>query len=266
MLVVEDVVAAYGTIVALKGISLEVRAGEVVALIGANGAGKTTTLKTIAGAVKPRSGQITFEGQPIAGLAPPRIVDRGVSLVPEGRRVFTELTVEENLRLGAFRRKGPEIRDDIEAMMGRFPILAERRKQLGGTLSGGEQQMLAIARGLMARPKLLMLDEPSLGLAPRFIERIFDIIEEISAGGMTILLVEQNARQALAVADWGYVLQTGEVVLSADAESMAADPSVQEAYLGGQVGVPADSLPSVTSSTSGTGSRPEGRSTEEGGA
>ncbi len=235
MLVLHDVVSAYDTTTVLKGISLEVQEGEVVALIGANGAGKTTTLRTIAGLLTPRSGRVTFEGQSIGGLTAPRIVERGISLVPEGRRIFSALTVEENLRLGAYRRTDAEILGDTEAMMRRFPILGERRRQLGGSLSGGEQQMLAIARGLMSRPKLLMLDEPSLGLAPRMVEQIFDIVEEISAHGTTILLVEQNARLALSLADWGYVLQTGRVVLSADAAALLANPDVQRAYLGSEL-------------------------------
>ncbi|BDG45938.1 ABC transporter ATP-binding protein [Parageobacillus sp. KH3-4] len=234
MLKVENINVFYGNIQALKGVSLEVKEGEIVTLIGANGAGKSTLLKTISGLLKPKQGDILYEGQSIAGKAAQTIVKRGISHVPEGRRVFANMTVEENLELGAFLRKDKhEIQKDFEKVYHLFPRLYERRKQLAGTLSGGEQQMLAMGRALMARPRLLLLDEPSMGLAPLLVKTIFRIIEEINSFGTTILLVEQNANMALSVADRAYVIESGRVVLSGLAEELNASEQVKKAYLGG---------------------------------
>ncbi|GCD81319.1 ABC transporter ATP-binding protein [Parageobacillus thermoglucosidasius] len=234
MLKVENINVFYGNIQALKGVSLEVKEGEIVTLIGANGAGKSTLLKTISGLIKPKQGDILYEGQSIAGKAAQTIVKRGISHVPEGRRVFANMTVEENLELGAFLRKNKqEIQQDFEKVYHLFPRLYERRKQLAGTLSGGEQQMLAIGRALMARPRLLLLDEPSMGLAPLLVKTIFRIIEEINSFGTTILLVEQNANMALSVADRAYVIESGRVVLSGLAEELNDSEQVKKAYLGG---------------------------------
>jgi branched-chain amino acid transport system ATP-binding protein len=217
----------------LKGISLHVRAGEVVTLIGGNGAGKSTTLRTIAGLLPPRKGVVEFAGQDLARVAAERIVALGLALVPEGRRVFKTLSVTANLELGAFyRRNKAEVRRDLEDIRERFPILKERAHQAAGTLSGGEQQILAIGRALMARPRLLMLDEPSMGLAPRMVGQVYDILAELKAAGTTILLVEQNARAALKVADRGYVLETGRIILDGAAADLREDPEVQRAYLG----------------------------------
>ena len=224
MLKLENIVAGYGHITALKDISLEVPQGSIVSLIGANGAGKSTTMKTIMGLVKPTSGKVLFEGQDITGHKTHQIVHNGISLVPEGRQILQDMSVYENLEMGAY------IRNDK-----RFPILDERSYQLGGTLSGGQQQMLAIGRALMARPKLLLLDEPSMGLAPLVVNEIFETIKEISAEGTTVLLVEQNVRQALKIADYAYVLETGKMVLSGPADEVRHDPRVMEAYLGGRV-------------------------------
>jgi branched-chain amino acid transport system ATP-binding protein len=233
MLKLEDVQTCYGPIEALKGISLEVKEGEIVALIGANGAGKSTTLMTISGALAPRRGRIEFLDQNIAGLPTHEIVGRGISQVPEGRRIFPRLTVLENLEMGAFlRRARREIEADRTAVFEQFPILKERRSQLGGTLSGGEQQMLAIGRAMMARPRLLLLDEPSLGLAPIVVGKIFEIIRTINRLGKTILLVEQNARAALNLAHRGYVMETGRIVMADDARALLINPRVREAYLG----------------------------------
>jgi branched-chain amino acid transport system ATP-binding protein len=223
----------YGAVHALKGVDLDVRKGEVVTLIGANGAGKSTLLRTISGLVRPRKGSITFDGQDLARLAPCRIVSAGISHSPEGRAVFANLTVEDNLVLGAYLRKDSTVANDMERMYGLFPRLKERRRQASGTLSGGEQQMLAIARALMSRPRLLLLDEPSLGLAPLLVRDIFQTIVEINREGTTILLVEQNANQALHVAHRGYVLETGHVALSDTGPNLLANPAVREAYLGG---------------------------------
>ena len=229
-----DVHAYYGNIHALQGVSLDVEPGEIVTLIGSNGAGKSTTLKTISGLLRPRSGEIRFDGARIDGLRAHQVVGLGISQAPEGRRVFSRMSVLENLEMGAFQRKrGPEFDADVERVFGLFPRLRERRKQMAGTLSGGEQQMLAIGRALMARPKVLLLDEPSMGLAPILVEQIFDIIKDINAQGTTILLVEQNALMALGVAKRGYILQTGSVVLADVAEKLAANPEVKKAYLGG---------------------------------
>ncbi len=234
MLELNHVDVAYGSIQALRGISLSVQAGEVVTLIGANGAGKTTTIRTISGLLKPAAGTITFEGQPIHTTPAEAIVARGISQVPEGRKIFPELTVEENLRIGAYLvRDGQRIERRFDEMYALFPRLRERRRQLGSTLSGGEQQMVAFARALMSEPKLLLLDEPSLGLAPLLVQDVARVIAELKARGMTILLVEQNARLALTLADRGYVLETGRIVLSDTSERLLANPDVQRSYLGG---------------------------------
>jgi len=233
MLRLEDVHTFYGPIEALKGVTLEVKTGEIVALIGANGAGKSTTLMTISGALAPKAGRIVFNGVAIDHLPSHEIVKLGISQVPEGRRIFSALTVQENLEMGAFcRRNYQEVRSDLEQVYEHFPILKERRKQLGGTLSGGEQQMLAIARALMARPQLLLLDEPSLGLAPQIVERIFEMIRRINQEGKTILLVEQNARAALKLAHRGYVMEMGQIALEGQAQALLQDIKVRAAYLG----------------------------------
>jgi len=233
MLVVENLLVNYGAIKALKELSCRVEQGEIVALIGANGAGKTTTLNAISGIVPILSGRISFQGEVISGIPPHEIVKRGISQVPEGRRVFANMTVLENLEMGAYTRSdGSAIREEIDQVFNRFPRLFERKKQLAKTLSGGEQQMLAMGRALMSRPKLLLLDEPSMGLAPMLVEQIFAIIQEINATGTTIMLVEQNASMALSIANRAYVLETGEVVLSGNAKELAENPEVRKAYLG----------------------------------
>ena len=222
----------YGKIHALQGIDLDVREGEIVTLIGSNGAGKTTTLKTISGLLHPREGTVRFAGQDVSRTAAHDLVRDGIAHAPEGRRIFSRLTVTENLQMGGYTRKGNEIAESIERVYALFPRLRERAGQKGGTLSGGEQQMLAIGRAIMTNPKVLLLDEPSLGLSPILIQQIFAIIREINARGTTILLVEQNALQALDVADRGYVLQTGRVILADDAKVLASNPDVRRAYLG----------------------------------
>ena len=232
MLVLENIHAGYGPIDVLKGITLRVNEGEIVTVLGANGAGKSTTLMTICGSNPARQGTITFAGKPIANLPVHEIVQLGISQVPEGRRIFPRLTVRENLELGAFQRSD-EIAGDLERALDLFPILRERTGQLGGTLSGGEQQMLAIARALMARPKLLLLDEPSLGLAPLMVAKIFEIIRMINRQGATILLVEQNANMALHIAQRGYVLETGRIVLEDSAANLMNNEQVRKSYLGG---------------------------------
>ncbi|TLN28623.1 ABC transporter ATP-binding protein [bacterium] len=234
MLEINDLKVSYGAIQALRGINLTLTEGEIVALIGGNGAGKSTTLVTISGLLRPVSGAIRFLEEEITGVAPQDIVSRGIIHVPEGRRIFSSLTVEENLEMGAYlqRDKTAKMRD-LEEVFNRFPRLKERRKQAGGTLSGGEQQMLAIARAMMSHPKLLLLDEPSMGLSPVLVEQIFDIIQSINAQGTSVLLVEQNAQMALSIADRGYVLETGKIVLSGAADDLLHDPLVIEAYLGG---------------------------------
>ena len=234
LLDVANLVARYGRITALQDVSLTVDEGEIVALIGANGAGKTTTLRTISGLIRPASGSIRFAGRDITRLAPSEIVRGGISHSPEGRHVFPRMTVRENLELGAYtRRAKSEIADDTEKVLTIFPRLKERFEQKAGTMSGGEQQMLAIARALMSRPRLLLLDEPSLGLSPKLVQTIFEVIRDISARGTTILLIEQNARQALAVATRGYVLEVGAIAHSGAAAELAASEAVRAAYLGG---------------------------------
>ena len=233
LLSVDSVVAAYGEVRALWGVSLFVDEGEIVTLLGANGAGKTTTMRVLSGLLRPRSGTVTFDGLAVHRLPPPRIVQAGLVQIPEGRRLWPRMTVLENLELGAY---APHLRrrrlEGLEWVFSLFPRLAERRIQLAGTLSGGEQQMLAIGRGLMSRPRLLMLDEPSLGLAPILVREVFRIIEEINARGVTVLLVEQNVRQALEVAHRGYVLETGRIVQSGAAADLLEDPRIKQAYLG----------------------------------
>lgn len=234
MLTVNDINVFYGAIHAIKGVSLEVNEGEIVTLIGANGAGKSTILRTISGLLKPKNGSIQFEGQEIAGMPAHEIVKTGISQVPEGRRIFAEMSVLENLELGAFTRKDKDgIKADMELVFERFPRLKERIGQLAGTLSGGEQQMLAMGRALMSRPRLLLLDEPSMGLAPLLIKEIFAIIQDINKTGTTVLLVEQNANMALSIAHRAYVLETGRITLSGDAKELAASDEVRKAYLGG---------------------------------
>jgi len=232
LLSLSDVHTYYGNIHALQGITIDVRRGEIVTLIGANGAGKTTTLKTISGVLHPRSGSVTFDGQDISKTPAHTLVRHGIGHAPEGRRIFSRLTVLENLQMGAFTRTQAEMHEDLEHAFELFPRLKERTTQRGGSLSGGEQQMLAIGRALMSRPRVLLLDEPSLGLSPILVQQIFAIIAEINARGTTILLVEQNALQALSIADRGYVLQTGTVVLSGPAEEMRSNEMVRKAYLG----------------------------------
>ena len=234
MLELNNVNVYYGAIHAIKGISLSVNEGEIVTLIGANGAGKSTTLRTISGLLKPKSGSIKFLDKDIAGMPANKIVREGISQVPEGRRIFAEMTVMENLELGAFIRDDKaEIEKDFKMVFGRFPRLEERKSQMAGTLSGGEQQMLAMGRALMSRPKLLLLDEPSMGLAPLLIREIFSIIVDINKTGTTVLLVEQNANMALSIANRAYVLETGRITISGDAKELAASEDIRKAYLGG---------------------------------
>lgn len=234
MLTLKDIHTFYGHIHALKGISLTVEEGEIVTLIGSNGAGKTTTLNTISGLIKPRSGTIVFDQQRIERLQPDKVSQLGISQSPEGRKIFGRMTVRENLDMGAFNRNDKDgIREDMEQMLDLFPRLRERLHQPGGTLSGGEQQMLAIARALMSRPRILLLDEPSMGLAPILVDQIFEIISDINRQGTTILLIEQNAQIALSIAHRGYVLETGSIVLSGAADDLLSSPQVREAYLGG---------------------------------
>jgi branched-chain amino acid transport system ATP-binding protein len=232
VLAIEDLHVFYGGIHALKGVALEVKQGEIVALLGNNGAGKTTTLKSISGLVSPRRGRITLEGRPLSGAPPHEIVHRGIAHVPEGRRIFNRLTVRENLGMGAYLRSDDGVPADLDRVFALFPILRERLGQSAGTLSGGEQQMLAIGRALMANPRLLLLDEPSMGLSPVLVERIFETIAGINRQGTTILLVEQNAAMALAVAHRGYVLETGSIALHGTAAELAQDADVRRAYLG----------------------------------
>lgn len=233
LLEVNEIQAYYGNIQALKNVTLRVEEGEIVSLIGGNGAGKSTTLRSISGLMRPRSGSITFRGMDIASIEPHALVGHGISLVPEGRGVFAKLTVAENLEMGAYHRNDRDgIAKDLQAAYELFPRLGERKTQLAGTMSGGEQQMLAMARAMMARPSLILLDEPSMGLAPVLVDTIFDTIVEINKNGTTVLLVEQNAHMALQIASRGYVLQTGEIVLTDSADVLQNDPTVQKAYLG----------------------------------
>ncbi len=233
LLKVEDVHVYYGAIHAIKGISFEVNQGEIVTLIGANGAGKSTTLNTVVGLLRPRSGHIEFDGKSIVGFPASKMVSLGMALCPEGRRIFQQMTVRENLEMGGYSRPAAEIQKSMDDVFNRFPRLKEREKQVAGTLSGGEQQMLAMGRALMGKPKLLMLDEPSMGLAPILVEQIFDIIKELHAAGTTILLVEQNAQMALSIADRAYVLGTGRITMSGSAADVLADDRVRATYLGG---------------------------------
>ena len=233
MLEVKDLEVYYGMIQAIKGISFEVNKGEVIALIGANGAGKTTTLHTITGLLSPKKGSVMFEGKDITKIPAHKIVSMGMAHVPEGRRVFADLSVYENLKLGAYTRKDKEnLNKDLESICERFPRLAERKNQSAGTLSGGEQQMLAMGRALMSKPSIILMDEPSMGLSPILVNEIFDIIESISKSGTTVLLVEQNAKKALSIADRAYVLETGKIVTSGKASELLEDDSIKKAYLG----------------------------------
>ena len=233
LLQVENVNVYYGSIHAIKNISLQVNEGEIVTLIGANGAGKSTTLNTIAGLLKPKTGSVTFDGHVISGMSANKIVPLGMALCPEGRRIFQHMTVRENLEMGGYSRPKSETETSIEEVFERFPRLKERRKQIAGTLSGGEQQMLAMSRARMSHPKLMMLDEPSMGLAPILVDQVFDIIKELHKAGTTILLVEQNARKALQIADRAYVLETGAITLSGTGAELASSDAVKKAYLGG---------------------------------
>ncbi len=234
MLKIKQIDVYYGAIQALKNLSLEVDRGNIVTLVGANGAGKTSTLKTVSGLIKPRNGSIEFNGKEISRLSPEKVVEMGVSQVPEGRRVFPQMSVLENLEMGAYlRRDKKDIQADMENVFARFPRLKERSHQMAGTLSGGEQQMLAIGRALMARPQLLLMDEPSMGLAPLLVKEIFEIIQDINNRGTTILLVEQNAKMALSIADKAYVIETGAIVLEGEAKNLLESEEVRKAYLGG---------------------------------
>ena len=233
MLEVKDLQVSYGMIQAIKGVSFEVNQGEVIALIGANGAGKTTILHTVTGLLAPKAGSIMFEGQDITKIPAHKIVSMGMAHVPEGRRVFAQLSVYDNLKMGAYTRKDKnEIEESLEMVYKRFPRLEERKNQMAGTLSGGEQQMLAMGRALMSKPKIILMDEPSMGLSPIFVNEIFDIIQEVSASGTTVLLVEQNAKKALSIADRAYVLETGNIALEGDAKVLMNDDSIKKAYLG----------------------------------
>lgn len=232
LLEVKDIHTYYGNIHALKGVSFEVDSGEIIALIGSNGAGKTTTLRTISGLMQPREGSVSYDGEDISSTRADLLVSKGISMAPEGRGVFAKLTVEENLDMGAYIRRDGEIKEDLKNAYSLFPRLEERKKQFAGTLSGGEQQMLAIARALMSKPRLLLLDEPSMGLAPVLVDGVFDTVQRIASEGVTILLVEQNAHMALQIADRGYVLQSGEVAISDTAANLQQNETVQKTYLG----------------------------------
>ncbi|MGG0656385.1 ABC transporter ATP-binding protein [Rummeliibacillus pycnus] len=232
MLKVSNVETFYGQIQALKGISLDVEEGKIVTLLGANGAGKSTTMKTIVGLLKPKKGSVEFLGENVTGFRPDQLLRKGIAIVPEGRAILSSMTVMENLDMGAYHRKDKNVEREIEEVMDRFPILRERKSQLAGTLSGGQQQMLAIARALLSKPKLLLLDEPSMGLAPLIVAEIFKIIKEIKDAGTTVLLVEQNAKQALKIADYGYVMETGKIIIEGKASNLLEDHRIVEAYLG----------------------------------
>ena len=233
ILKVDDINVYYGSIHAIKGISFQVEQGEIVTLIGANGAGKSTTLNTISGLLRSKTGSVTFLGEDLSKVPPHKVVSKGLALVPEGRRVFLQMTVQENLEMGAYTQGGKTLEEDLDMVHRQFPRLKERYKQVAGTLSGGEQQMLAMSRALMSHPKLMMLDEPSMGLAPILVDQIFDIIKELHKAGTTILLVEQNARKALQIADRAYVLETGKITLSGTGAELASSDAVKKAYLGG---------------------------------
>ncbi len=233
LLELRDLRVAYGGIQAVKGLSLELREGELVSLIGANGAGKSTTLKAICGLLQPQGGEVRYQGRPIGAQGPWDLVAQGLVMVPEGRGIFARMSIEENLRMGAYLRRDREVDADIDAVYQRFPRLRERHRQLAGTLSGGEQQMLAMGRALLARPKLLLLDEPTMGLAPIIVDQIFEVVRDVHAQGVTVLLVEQNAQRALQMADRAYVLESGELALSGAAAELLGDARVQAAYLGG---------------------------------
>lgn len=233
LLEVKDIVVKYGQITALNGVSLKVEEGKLTCLLGSNGAGKSTLVKTLSGIMKPSSGEIIFDGENIAGMQMHNIYKRGITLCPEGRRIFPQQTVYENLKMGAYNRRDNEIQKDIEKYYERFPILGQRRNQKAGLLSGGEQQMLAICRALMGRPHFLMLDEPSMGLAPKIVKEIFEMIKRIREDGITILLIEQNAKQALKIADYGYVLDVGKITMSDDADKLYRNETLQKAYFGG---------------------------------
>ena len=234
ILKVEDINVYYGSIHAIKGISFEVQEGEVVTLIGANGAGKSTTLNAVSGLLRSKTGSISFLGESLAKVPSHKVVAKGLALVPEGRRIFLQMTVQENLEMGAFTQKGSGIQQDLEMVYELFPRLKERYKQMAGTLSGGEQQMLAIGRAVMAKPEVMLLDEPSMGLAPLVVQQIFDVIKDINKMGTTVLLVEQNARKALQIADYAYVMETGKIVMEGPAQEVASNPDVMAAYLGGK--------------------------------
>lgn len=232
MLKLTNVETFYGQIQALKGINLEVEEGKIVTLLGANGAGKSTTMKTISGLLKPRQGKVEFLGEDVTGQKSHQLLRKGIALVPEGRAILSSMTVLENLEMGAYHRNDSAVKEDVKNAMKRFPILEERQNQLAGTLSGGQQQMLAIARALLSKPKLLLLDEPSMGLAPLIVAEIFEIIKEINKEGTTVLLVEQNAKQALKIADYGYVMETGKIIFEGPAQQLLQDDRIVEAYLG----------------------------------
>jgi branched-chain amino acid transport system ATP-binding protein len=232
LLELRDLRVAYGGIQAVKGLNLVLREGELVSLIGANGAGKSTTLKAICGLLRPQGGEVLYGGRPVGALGPWDLVARGLVMVPEGRGIFARMSIEENLRMGSYLRRDGEVEADIDAVYQRFPRLKERHRQLAGTLSGGEQQMLAMGRALMARPRLLLLDEPTMGLAPIIVDQIFEVVRQVHAQGVTVLLVEQNAQRALQMADRAYVLESGELVLSGEAADLLGDARVQAAYLG----------------------------------
>lgn len=232
MLKLSNIETYYGQIQALKGIDLTVEEGKIITLLGANGAGKSTTMKTIAGLLKPKKGTVEFLGENVTGLRPDQLLRKGIALVPEGRAILSTMTVIENLEMGAYHRKDKNVKEEIEHVMQRFPILNERQTQMAGTLSGGQQQMLAIARALLSKPKLLLLDEPSMGLAPLIVAEIFKIIKEIKDSSTTVLLVEQNAKQALKIADYGYVMETGKIIIEGKASDLLEDSRIVEAYLG----------------------------------